>query len=789
MLSRLAKLRPAGQCAMHCALLFAFLNSGCNLEQLLDKKPKSTRTIDSSLGWTISPIIYPTTSVSLRTKVFGMINRTETTVNLYTNSDCSTLIAAGTFAEAMTGIQFSGTPNGITNVYAKVVDAVANSESSCLYVGQHLSVPPSVTALYPSHGANWNDYVVNNGSTIFNATGAACVGNETNGYLSCLHGAEMKKVAVTGADSCNGLSIADSLDAFIWTCKVVSGQAIFFSTALRPFKGLKNLINGASWRELSVTVTSAAGSISSPSTAWWSNPITPLPTNTSGVGVVALATSGTIYTLSSARATQGYAITAPKISLVTLNGASLSYTAGANNFSTITGLADGANDTHSVIGTGSQNFIWLEADISGSSTGAPIADAAILARSTKHLRIKNAKLKNSSANILDLEAVSKSAILDTKVTNCTSCANAAIEINNSSDIIVARVHVSNAAQGIANVQSTKLAYSEITAIGTDSYALEFDGSSSATVTAISAINSNNAGIDFRDTSNSTLHNALAINVNNHAIGGSSSSTITGNTWGQLAIGNSQQGLVINNSTASKITGNILLASNGANCSATDSGSGFTNACANAGLSNATFLQSASSLSASIVGKVYIDANNTSAISGAASYPIPSNVGAFDFFNFASWYRSWGLDGALFPNANHRGQFNSGSISGRIWDSRLYTSDNLIFNRTHALTTANAAIAPNAACPLQLRGDVYLTDQQSRKYLKNATEFVGDSLGNENGLCESGEVCIYTPHFGGYQGEGAVFANSCVFSNNGDSVSNVTGVSIFFYPTSGVTVPN
>lgn len=541
---------------------------------------------------------------------------------------------------------------------------------------------------------------------------------------------------------------------------------------------------------MSVTITSNAGSVTSPSSTWWSNTITALPDNSAPAsGVVSLSTSGTIYTLSTSRATDGYAIAASKIAIVTLADSVLSNVSGGSNFNRTTGLASGTLNVRAMIGTGSQSYIWIEANINGAASGGELTTAPILARSTKHMKIKNSNLRNSSAKILNLDGISKSAILDTKVTNSP---NAAVEIDNSSDMIIARLHVSNSVQGIYTYLSPRMYYSEITSVGVDTYSLEFDGSNFSTATAISAINSAYVGIDFWESSNSTVHNALAINVDGQAVGGGSGTTITGNTWSQLAIGNSPLALGVSNSTSSKVTGNIVFAGNSINCSATNSGSGFSNDCSNAGLGNATILEKvAASFQTSIVGKVYSDIQNSSDTSGAvASYPAAVNVGAFDFLNFDSWYRSWGLDGAVFPNSNHRSRF-SGALptAGRIWDSRPYTNDTHIFNRTHSLTTANTAITANAACPAQLRGDVFLTDQQSRKFLKNAIEFVGDSLGNENGLCESNEVCIYTPNFGGYQGEGALFSNSCTFSDNGDATNNVTGVTMHFYPTNGVPVTN
>ena len=39
------------------------------------------------------------------------------------------------------------------------------------------------------------------------------------------------------------------------------------------------------------------------------------------------------------------------------------------------------------------------------------------------------------------------------------------------------------------------------------------------------------------------------------------------------------------------------------------------------------------------------------------------------------------------------------------------------------------------------------------FLRNAVEISGDLIGNDNGLCESDEICLFTPNIGAYQGHG------------------------------------
>jgi hypothetical protein len=64
---------------------------------------------------------------------------------------------------------------------------------------------------------------------------------------------------------------------------------------------------------------------------------------------------------------------------------------------------------------------------------------------------------------------------------------------------------------------------------------------------------------------------------------------------------------------------------------------------------------------------------------------------------------------------------------------------------------------------------------------NAVELPGYYPGNNNnGLCESGETCVYSPNFGAYQGEGDPLSQApCVFSDG-----TVAGVTMYAYPTNG-----
>jgi hypothetical protein len=61
---------------------------------------------------------------------------------------------------------------------------------------------------------------------------------------------------------------------------------------------------------------------------------------------------------------------------------------------------------------------------------------------------------------------------------------------------------------------------------------------------------------------------------------------------------------------------------------------------------------------------------------------------------------------------------------------------------------------------------------------SAFEILDDGVGDDDGLCESGEACVYAPNFGAYQGEGAL--QPCTFPSGG----TIKNVSMVGYPVNG-----
>src|SRR5262249_46292251 len=139
---------------------------------------------------------------------------------------------------------------------------------------------------------------------------------------------------------------------------------------------------------------------------------------------------------------------------------------------------------------------------------------------------------------------------------------------------------------------------------------------------------------------------------------------------------------------------------------------------------------------------------------------------------------YGLDGAAFPAAGNQGKCLSGSC--RIWDWSLLSSDtdyravnavptgsSTAIHRWSATSQGNCTqpgavwssanicdLPPYTQTPAACSGASGTPGAAcTSTFLRNAYEIIGDGIGNENGLCESNEACIYTPNIASYQGHG------------------------------------
>ncbi len=171
------------------------------------------------------------------------------------------------------------------------------------------------------------------------------------------------------------------------------------------------------------------------------------------------------------------------------------------------------------------------------------------------------------------------------------------------------------------------------------------------------------------------------------------------------------------------------------------------------------------ISNSFVGKVSTDSKNSQS-------PTSGNP-ATDPFNFENKHRGWGNGGGTFPLGTNQGNCSS---SCQIWDWSLRATDTVIRNAL--------------ACPSGTVTDVHTwSNSTTVTYLRNAMEIFNDGVGNDNGICESNEDCIYTPNIASYQGHGnLVKANQTTSTTNVcndiGAGGTITNVKLWKYETNG-----
>jgi hypothetical protein len=136
------------------------------------------------------------------------------------------------------------------------------------------------------------------------------------------------------------------------------------------------------------------------------------------------------------------------------------------------------------------------------------------------------------------------------------------------------------------------------------------------------------------------------------------------------------------------------------------------------------------------------------------------------------FRVWGKD------AGGRGPCLATEYC-RINDFSLSLSDVTLRNMSGNPTVQNDYFGPNSICPSAVDGSLnHTTFNESLTYLLNAVEDQSSGTVNRNGLCESGENCLYAPNFGAYQGEGEI--TECWFS----SQHGLENINIKGYSTNG-----
>ena len=738
-----------------------------------------------------------TPSLTLSVSLTGLASNSNVIFQNNGGDDLSISTSSGTFATALasgshyvvtvkTQPRYDAGASGSHNQTCVVANAsgVATANAS-LNVTCHTNV---VSPLYPAHGGNWLDYVANdagvpadttsfntNGTTSFGAQDVACSTGDTTiiDYYSCLHGGEYRVFTVYGVSDCSGLTAADDVGtsgAFAWQCLPTDAShsdVRFASWHLRPGAGLADLIDfqAQAFIAITVSVTNAASNVilrSDPVAPWWNNTFATAGSIVSGIQ------TNTIFTVNGGLDLSAPIDLSPHQALVT------SRVPSADVFTT-------SAIAHLV---STSEFDWVEGAFAAGTTTAYalVTGGAFGVLNDIYLddtTVDSAHTRQAAIFVSTSFGSFRQVFLDFG----PAVSGYGLGLFGAHANRFSGIHVSGGGGSISgNNYSVSVGSNTSGDLWNDlrifdSFGIE-SGASNESLTDLIIAGCNE--VYFPSLSNAWVSGMTSIN----GVDGLFVDNSSNNTFLQTAIVNNQDGLDVYDSSAGNAFVNVAILGNTTDVHYNNTANSFANT--KIGTSGcapscpATGTSSGFTVAGAFVGAAVLDGVNPTAGAAASgtNYNGVSNAAISNWFSFANDYRGWGQDlvGSAFPTLASRGVCKGdGSVTCDIWDYSLRTADaldtggNPLLNTQSAPTGATAfvqnwyasganALAQAASCALIPGADWDGVSACTSTYLPSAVEISDDGVGNDNGLCEAGEYCLFTPNIGAYQGKGA---SSCV----------------------------
>jgi parallel beta-helix repeat protein len=416
-----------------------------------------------------------------------------------------------------------------------------------------------VKAFYGANGANWNDYVKDDGAGMFSASGTAC---DPSVDTSCIHGGQMRYVEVTGRSDCTGLVALDMLDVFKWECDAATDPVRMVSTGLRDGRYLSDLIDffKEDWSKNIIAVY-ADGSLYMMTlpAIWWDNAIV---VNNDG--------------------SDGTDMAAGEIHIVTTNAAA-TYTIGADSVAMVVRpgvtLTGSATINENIVSASGRSFIWLEGkvDATGDQYGYYLSNTGFSV-------LDNVEADNGSRGVY-LDSSSNNTL-----SNITASGNSnGVYLLSSTDNMLSNITASGNSNGVCLLSSTDNMLSNITASNNNSFGVYLSSSWNNTLSDITASGSY-YGVYLSSSSNNTLSNITATS-NTEGVRLSSSSN---NTLNNIAASGNEYEVSISSSSNNYLTGFLKVGGYCEVFGGTDPGLVHVT-CANQGASDAVYSTDISTL--------------------------------------------------------------------------------------------------------------------------------------------------------------------------------------------------
>ncbi len=591
-------------------------------------------------------------------------------------------------------------------------------------------------------------------------------------------------MAIPNITSCDGITAADSLSAFYWNCFVGTDSSVsVISTGLRGDKGLSDLIDftsPGSWRSNTVTVSyNGITHLTTSAGKWWDNTIT---VNNTGGG---LSTSKTVYIINDGSSAVDYRINTVgtnKIALLVQPGILKPLTAGTT-----------------AINVTDNSFLWIEGNFRAVTSNAVLISFQSSGGTNKFNVLRKFKGIGNGGYVIANNASSASLFTNVSGTNLAATGGNFLNMNNTKNIINNFRVYNTSANGLEISQSDLIVLnSMVMNSGTISFLSNGMTYANNILINNSSLNSGSSGVSFTGgTVRPTTVNLLTANT-----GGATSALDVFSTSPKFinTIAAHSGGIThyADNAGTENSVFNGILKTSSASCLSSGTSPGVNSSCAKingseTGVPSVTNI----SLSSSFVGQITSsDSKNTGNTNGASSFP-PA-----DWLDFENQFRGWGKQGS-FPASAVTGRCSTGTC--QIWDLSLKSSDTAARNvnacpsgtavDTHIWSDASAG--SQAYCDANYKGSKLNGTTCVTAFLRNAVEIFGDGIGNENGICESGEDCLYTPNIGIYQGHSSdssnpyklVKANTVSSANTNlcsdiGSGGTITNVTLWKYDTNG-----
>jgi hypothetical protein len=660
----------------------------------------------------------------------------------------------------------TGLSCSIINEKGIVTGNISNVNLSCISF--------TAKSLYDLGNPNqsyWLDYVKSDGTNPLNATGTACTGTETGFYNACIHAGEFRKFDIPNLNSCAGITASDSLGVFQWRCMVSSNGSVFVtSTGLKDEKGLSDLVNFDTSTFNTIFVTIFKENVeflkSNPS-VWWNNPI--VKDNSGST----LNTPYTIYITDSSVASFPYLLSASKIALLSKKGFLKTFISSAA--------------TSVWLNTANLSFNWVEGNFSNSNTTQGVI--FFNPNNKFHVLRNMAILSLGSTASINNNACSGCYFTNISGTN-TNTSGVWINMNNPRNIL-RNLTGFNSQGNITNLTNKDTILLDSVFMNSSANGINSDSNTYTNnlLLNVSSMNHTSSGLTITNNSNNlTTMNFLAGNTgaSNLFIQANNDSKFINTTLAH----NSGSQIFHASVTNSRFNGILKIGTGTCNVT-TSSQEGIFSDCSrqnNSELTPATV--TGVTLANSFVGKVNSDSKTLQTL-GLNPTTVAITNGGWLFFE--NRFRGWGKPGSSFPSNTNTGRCLGDNIDTcSIWDWSLKSSDTIIRNvnscpSTNIVDTHTWSAVNNTSC-LEIKGAVWGTSCVTT-FLRNAVEIFGDGIGNENGICESNEECIYTPNIGAYQGHGNLVSastststtNNCSDLGSGGTISNVK---LWKYETNG-----